>query len=172
MKPLTGIRVLAMEQAAALPFCTRHLADLGADVYRVQSHNRPVGALQDVGYLRNKKTIGLDLARPDGAEVFRDLAQGCDVVAHNFTPRVMRKFGIDFDALARVNPRIVYCSVTGFGATGPFGDKPLFGPGAEAMSGQNAMMGEPGARIPSRPGTPPSPSTASRPGRRSGICRC
>ncbi|MCZ6889264.1 MAG: CoA transferase [Gammaproteobacteria bacterium] len=153
MKPLSGIRVLALEQAAALPFATRHLADLGADVYRVQSHRRPVGVMQDVAYLRNKKMVGLDLAHPDGPAVFRDLARGCDVVAHNFTARVMRKYAIDFESIAKVNPRIVYCSVTGFGATGPFGDKPLFGPGAEAMSGQNSMMGEPGALTPGRPGT-------------------
>ena len=66
MKPLSGIRVLALEQAAALPFATRHLADLGADVYRVQSHRRPAGVMQDVAYLRNKKMVGLDLAHLDG----------------------------------------------------------------------------------------------------------
>ena len=153
MKPLSGIRVLSMEQAAALPFATRHLADLGAEVIRVQSHKRPVGVLQEVHYYRNKKIVGLDLAHPDGPETFRSIAANVDVVAHNFTPRVMRKYQIDFANLAKINPNIIYCSVTGFGTTGPWADRPLFGPGAEAMSGQNAMMGEPDALTPGRPGT-------------------
>ena len=153
MKPLEGIRILSMEQAAALPFATRHLADLGADVIRVQSHKRPVGVLQEIHYYRNKKMVGLDLSHPDGPEAFRQIADGVDIVAHNFTPRVMRKYGLDFDSLSGRNKNLIYCAVTGFGTTGPWADRPLFGPGAEAMSGQNSMIGEPGALTPGRPGT-------------------
>ena len=72
MKPLEGIRILSMEQAAALPFATRHLADLGADVIRVQSHKRPVGVLQEIHYYRNKKMVGLDLSHPDGPSISTD----------------------------------------------------------------------------------------------------
>ena len=142
-----------MEQAAALPFATRHLADLGAEVIRIQSHARSVGLLQDVHYFRNKKSVGLDLSKKEGRDVFRAIASNVDVVAHNFTPRVMRRFEIDYDQIKELNDNLIYCSVSGFGTTGPWKDRPLFGPGAEAMSGQNSMMGEPGSSTPGRPGT-------------------
>jgi crotonobetainyl-CoA:carnitine CoA-transferase CaiB-like acyl-CoA transferase len=150
---LKGIRVLSMEQAAALPFATRHLADLGAEVIRVQSHRRSGGVPLDGNYQRNKLMLGLDLARPEGPALFRRLAAECDVVAHNFTPRVMQKYAIDWQSIAASNPRVIYCSLTGFGATGPWSDRPLFGPGAEAVSGQNMMIGEGRGISPGRPGT-------------------
>jgi|TARA_Y100000310_G_scaffold338190_1_gene427158 formyl-CoA transferase len=151
--PLQGIRILSMEQAAALPFATRHLADLGAEVIRVQSHKRPAGAVLDGSLCRNKSMLGLDLATPQGATVFLKLAAACDVVAHNFTPRVMHKYGIDYEGVKAVNENVIYCSLTGFGSTGQWADRPLYGPGAEAMSGQNLMIGEPEALTPGRPGT-------------------
>ncbi|MEE8043254.1 MAG: CoA transferase [Pseudomonadales bacterium] len=152
-KPLAGLRVLSMEQAAALPFASRHLADLGAEVIRVQSHRRGAGVLLDPSLFRNKRMVGLDLGKPGGPEAFRKLARACDVVAHNYTPRVMRKYAIDFDAIAAIHPRVIYCSITGFGTTGPWCDRPLFGPGAEALSGQNFLIGDPDTSIPGRPGT-------------------
>jgi crotonobetainyl-CoA:carnitine CoA-transferase CaiB-like acyl-CoA transferase len=102
---------------------------------------------------RNKQLVGLDLSAPHGPELFLKLAANCDVVAHNFTPRVMRKFGIDYDGVKAVNKRVIYCSVTGYGTTGPWSDRPLFGPGAEALSGQNLMIGKADALTPGRPGT-------------------
>lgn len=150
-RPLEGIRILSMEQAAALPFATRHLADLGAEVIRVESHRRGRAA-GDADLFRNKRRLGLDLAMEGGPEVFRRVAAGCDVVAHNFTPRVMRKYEIDFDAIRRINPDVIYVSLTGFGTTGPWGERPLFGPGAEAVSGQNGLIGDPDG-WPGRPGT-------------------
>ncbi|MCK9486903.1 MAG: CoA transferase [Dehalococcoidia bacterium] len=152
-RPLAGIRVLSMEQAAALPFATRHLADLGAEVIRVESHGRArPSSLSESDLLRNKRRVGIDLGAPGGPEVFRRLAAEVDVVAHNFTPRVMRKYGIDFPSIRQVNPDVVYVSITGFGTTGPWGERPLFGPGAEAVSGHNLMIGEADA-WPGRPGT-------------------
>ncbi len=150
---LKGIRVLSMEQAAALPFATRHLVDLGAEVIRVQSHNRGAGAPPDRNYQRNKLMLGLDLSRDGGPELFRDLAASCDVVAHNFTPRVMEKYGIDWQSIKAIHPAVIYCSLTGFGATGPWSNRPLFGPGAEAVSGQNLMIGESDGVSTGRPGT-------------------
>jgi len=152
-QPLQGIRVLSMEQAAALPFATRHLADLGAEVIRVQSHKRPAGAMLVGSLHRDKLMLGLDLATPQGAEVFLKVAAACDVVAHNFTPRVMHKYGIDYASVKAVNETVIYCSLTGFGSTGQWADRPLYGPGAEAMSGHNLMIGEPQAMTPGRPGT-------------------
>lgn len=152
-RPLEGIRVLSMEQAVALPFATRHLADLGADVIRVESHARArPPTLTETDLVRNKYRWGLDLGVEGAAELFRRVAANVDVVAHNFTPRVMRKFGIDFPAIREINPDVIYLSLTGFGTTGPWGERPLFGPGAEAVSGHNVMIGEPDA-WPGRPGT-------------------
>jgi crotonobetainyl-CoA:carnitine CoA-transferase CaiB-like acyl-CoA transferase len=152
-QPLRNIRILSMEQVVALPFATRHLADLGAEVIRVQSHQRFTGTGASGSLFRNKQLVGLDLTALHGPELFLQLAANCDVVAHNFTPRVMRKFGIDYEGVKAVNKRVIYCSVSGYGTTGPWSDRPLFGPGAEALSGQNLMIGEPDALTPGRPGT-------------------
>ena len=150
-RPLEGIRVLSMEQAAALPFATRHLADLGAEVIRVESPNRaPVVPGTDL--FRNKQRIALDLSQEAAPEAFRRIAATCHIVAHNYTPRVMRKYGIDYPSIKNIKPDIIYLSLTGFGTTGPWGERPLFGPGAEAISGQNNLIGEPNA-WPGRPGT-------------------
>ncbi len=150
--PLKGIRVLSMEQAVALPFGTRHLADLGAEVIRVQSHKRRAPGLAEIDLTRNKRQLAIDLATPGGPEAFLRVAAKCDVVAHNYTPRVVRQFGIDYEAVRRVRPDIIYVSLTGFGTTGPWGERPLFGPGAEAVSGHNLLIGDPDG-WPGRPGT-------------------
>ncbi len=151
-RPLEGIRVLSMEQAAALPFATRHLADLGAEVIRVESHRRGSAAQPEPDLFRSKRRLGIDLGTPGGPELFRRVASGCDIVAHNFTPRVMRQFGIDYPSIRALKPDVIYLSLTGFGTTGPWGERPLFGPGAEAVSGHNEMIG-PADAWPGRPGT-------------------
>jgi crotonobetainyl-CoA:carnitine CoA-transferase CaiB-like acyl-CoA transferase len=150
---LRGIRVLALEQAVALPIATRHLADLGAEVIRVQSYERARPAdPSSIELTRSKQQVGLNLAAEGGPELFLRLAAACDVVAHNFTPRVVRKFGVDFEGVRAVNEDVIYVSLTGFGTTGPWGERPLFGPGAEAVSGHNLLIGDPEA-WPGRPGT-------------------
>lgn len=150
-RPLEGVRVLSMEQAAALPYATRHLYDLGAEVIRVESHARAVGAATMDGF-RGKRRLAIDLNAQGGPELFRRVAAECDVVAHNFTPRVMRKYSIDYEGIRGVREDVIYVSLTGFGTTGPWGERPLFGPGAEAVSGHNWLIGEPAA-WPGRPGT-------------------
>jgi len=140
-----------MEQAAALPFATRHLADLGAEIIRLESPNRaPVVPGTDL--FRNKQRIALDLSQEAAPEAFRRIAATCHIVAHNYTPRVMRKYGIDYPSIKNIKPDIIYLSLTGFGTTGPWGERPLFGPGAEAISGQNNLIGQPND-WPGRPGT-------------------
>lgn len=151
--PLAGVRALSMEQAAALPFATRHFADLGAEVIRMQSHRRGPGAVLDAIANRNKLQLALDLAVPGGPEAFLSVASACDIVAHNFTPRVVRKFGIDYEGVKALREDVIYVSLTGFGTSGPWGERPLFGPGAEAMSGHNLLIGSPGGFSPGRPGT-------------------
>lgn len=150
--PLAGIRVLAMEQAVALPVGTRHLADMGAEVIRVQSHARRAAGLAEIDLTRNKRQLALDLSKPGATEAFLRVAANCDVVAHNYTPRVVRQFGIDYGSVRRVQPGVIYVSLTGFGTTGPWGERPLFGPGAEAVSGHNVLIGERDG-WPGRPGT-------------------
>ena len=150
--PLSGVRILAMEQAVALPVATRHLADMGAEIIRVQSQARRAGGLVEIDLTRNKRQLALDLSLPGAPEAFLRVAANCDVVAHNYTPRVVRKFGIDYAAVRRVNPSVIYLSLTGFGTTGPWGERPLFGPGAEAVSGHNLLIGERDG-WPGRPGT-------------------
>jgi crotonobetainyl-CoA:carnitine CoA-transferase CaiB-like acyl-CoA transferase len=152
LAPLAGVRVLSMEQAAALPFATRHLADLGADVIRVQSHKRPAPDTYDIEFTRNKRQLAIDLAAPGGPDVFRRVAAACDVVCHNFTPQVVRKFGIDYESLRALRPDLIYLELTGFGTDGPWRARPLFGPGAEALAGHNLLIGDPG-RWPGRPPT-------------------
>jgi crotonobetainyl-CoA:carnitine CoA-transferase CaiB-like acyl-CoA transferase len=151
-RPLAGIRVLSMEQAAALPFATRHLADLGADVIRVQSHKRAAADTEDIEFTRNKRQLAIDLATPGGPEAFRRVAAASDIVCHNFTPQVVRKFGIDYDSLKALRPDIIYLELTGFGTDGPWRSRPLFGPGAEALAGHNLLIGDPGQW----PGRPPT----------------
>lgn len=150
--PLAGIRVLSMEQAVALPVATRHLADMGAEIIRVQSHTRGVPNLSEIDLTRNKRQLALDLNVEGAAEAFLRIAATCDVVAHNYTPRVVRKFGIDYESVRAIKPDIIYVSLTGFGTTGPWGERPLFGPGAEAVSGHNWLIGDPDG-WPGRPGT-------------------
>jgi len=150
--PLAGIRVLAMEQAVALPFATRHLADLGAEVIRVQSHKRGIQSLAEIDLTRNKRQLAIDLATEGGPEAFRRVAASCDIVAHNYTPRVVRQFGIDYASIRAVKPDVIYVSLTGFGTTGPWGERPLFGPGAEAVAGHNEVIGD-GSGWAGRPGT-------------------
>ncbi len=150
---LSGVRILALEQAVALPFATHHLAQLGAEVIRVQSYERARPAeLSAIDLTRGKSQVGLNLAAEGAPEVFLRLAANCDIVAHNFTPRVVRKFGIDYDTVRTVKPDIIYVSLTGFGTTGPWGERPLFGPGAEAVGGHNVLVGDP-EDWPGRPGT-------------------
>ena len=151
-QPLGGTRVLSLEQAVALPFATRHLADLGAEVIRVQSHRRRAPP-SEPDLTRNKLQLAIDLSASDGPETFLRVAAHCDIVAHNFTPRVVRRFGIDYAGVRAVNPKVIYVSLTGFGTTGPWSERPLFGPGAEAFSGHNSLIGPPEGDTPGRPGT-------------------
>ncbi len=133
-KPLAGIRVLDLTRLLPGPMATRHLADMGADVIKIEDREagdyaRRMGrmgeGMSDFFRLvnRNKRAVRLDLKRPQGREVFLRLAKGADVVVEGFRPGVMAKLGIDNDALAAVNPRLVYCSITGYGQYGPYADR-------------------------------------------------
>ena len=106
----------------------------------------------DIEFTRNKRQLAIDLATPGGPDVFRRVAAACDIVCHNFTPQVVRKFGIDYESLRALRPDIIYLELTGFGTDGPWRSRPLFGPGAEALAGHNLLIGDPDQW----PGRPPT----------------
>ncbi|MGA9493337.1 MAG: CaiB/BaiF CoA-transferase family protein [Mycobacterium sp.] len=168
--PLDGVRVLDLSRILAAPFATQLLGDLGADVIKVErpgtgddarqygppfldnpSGDEPGGA-ESGFYLsanRNKRSITIDHSSPDGAELIRELAALSDVLVENYRRGVLDKYGLGYQALSAVNPRLVYCSVTGFGQDGPYADRAGYDGVFQAMSGMMSVSGvpdgEPGA---------------------------
>jgi formyl-CoA transferase len=153
---LHGIRVLDLTQVMAGPFCTMLLADLGADVVKVeipgigdqtrQSWGRPEpGADSPAFYAlnRNKRSVELDLRSQDGREAFLALLDTADVMVENFRPGVTQRLGIDYDTLAARNPALVYASISGFGQTGPYAERPGYDLIAQGMAGAISITGEP-----------------------------
>ncbi|MBI3028813.1 MAG: CoA transferase [Candidatus Rokubacteria bacterium] len=142
--PLSRYRVLDLTTVRSGPTCTKILADLGADVLRVE---RPGDSGRervffDQGDLqRNKKSLVLNLQHPKGVEILRALALRADVVVENYRPDVKHRLGIDYDALARENPRLVYASISGFGQTGPYRDRPGYDQIVQGMSGLMSLTG-------------------------------
>jgi crotonobetainyl-CoA:carnitine CoA-transferase CaiB-like acyl-CoA transferase len=136
--PLTGIKILDLTKLAPGPHCTMILGDLGADIIRVEEPGEPTGRRADQAggqaraprpsyaptnaVARNKRSIGLNLKSEPGREIFFRLAQDADVVVEEFRPGVAKRLGIDYEVLARRNPRLIYCAVTGFGQNGPYRD--------------------------------------------------
>jgi len=131
--PLVGIKVVALEQAVAMPYCSFVLAEMGADVIKIERHGRgdvvrgwdsAVGGLS-TGYVwvnANKRDIAVDLSAPDGREIVRRLARDADVFLENFAPGVVERLGLADPDLRPENPRLVYCSLSGYGQTGPWRD--------------------------------------------------
>jgi alpha-methylacyl-CoA racemase len=124
--PLAGVRVLDLTRLVPGPVCTQHLADLGADVIKVEDTGAGDGAPARLRALvnRNKRGIRLDLKHADGAAALLRLAARADVLVEGFRPGVMERLGLGYGAVAAVNPRIVYCSITGYGQSGPDRDRP------------------------------------------------
>lgn len=152
--PLAGIRVLDVSILLAGPFGTMILGDLGAEVLKIErppkgdsSRHMPphfVGG-ESAYYLsmnRNKKSMTLDLKQPEGIQIFRDLVKEADVVWDNFRPGVMKRLGIDHESLSKINPRIISCSISGFGQEGPYRDRPAFDLVVQAMGGVMSYTGE------------------------------
>ncbi|OGL30280.1 MAG: hypothetical protein A3G97_02310 [Candidatus Rokubacteria bacterium RIFCSPLOWO2_12_FULL_69_21] len=142
--PLSRYRVIDLTTVRSGPTCTKILADLGADVLRVE---RPGDSSRervffDQGDLqRNKKSLVLNLQHPKGVEILRALALRADVVVENYRPDVKHRLGIDYDALARENPRLIYASISGFGQTGPYRDRPGYDQIVQGMSGLMWLTG-------------------------------
>jgi crotonobetainyl-CoA:carnitine CoA-transferase CaiB-like acyl-CoA transferase len=150
VRPLDGIRVVEAATLFAAPLASMFLGDYGADVVKIEHPRIPdparghgVDGLWFKTLARNKRLITLDLGKPEGAALFLRLAERSDVVVENFRPGTLERWGIGWDELSRVNPRLVLARVTGFGQAGPYAARPGFGTLAEAMSGFAALNGEP-----------------------------
>jgi crotonobetainyl-CoA:carnitine CoA-transferase CaiB-like acyl-CoA transferase len=170
-QPLSGVRVLDLSRVLAGPWCTQTLADLGADVIKVErppSRTGPGGDdtrgwgppfLQDrsgadtaeaayyLGTNRNKRSITVDIAQPEGQALVRRMALQSDVFVENYKVGDMARYGLDFASLSALNPRLVYCSITGFGQTGPYRDRAGYDYAIQGMGGLMSVTGPSRAEI-------------------------
>jgi crotonobetainyl-CoA:carnitine CoA-transferase CaiB-like acyl-CoA transferase len=154
--PLSGIRVLDLTRALAGPFCTMMLGDMGAEVIKVESSDGgddsrawapPYIGKESAYFLstnRNKKSITLNLRSDEAKKVLTELIRISDVVIENFRPGVMKKMGFPYERLKEINPKVIFCSITGFGNKGPDSQKPGFDLIAQGMSGFMSFTGEVG----------------------------
>ena len=159
--PLDGIKVLDLSRVLAGPWSTQILADLGADVIKVErpetgDDTRAWGPpfLKDAEgkdtteaayYLstnRNKRSIALDIASREGADIVRELAKSCDILVENFKVGGLEKYGLDYESIKAINPRLIYCSITGFGQTGPMAKDPGYDFIIQGMGGLMSITGE------------------------------
>ena len=172
MGPLSGLKVIDLTHVMAGPTCTLMLADMGAEVIKIEK----IPAGDDTRYMvppkigdvaasflmmnRNKKGIALNLKTPGGAKVLRRLIESADVLVENFGPGVMDRLGFGYADLSKDNPALIYCSLSGFGRTGPYKHRRGFDLVAQAMSGIMSFTGEGPGRAPVKCGAPLSDITA------------
>ena len=161
-RPLDGIRVLDLSRVLAGPWCTQNLADLGAEVFKIErpgtgDDTRTWGPpfLRDAdgnntsesAYFlcanRNKQSVAIDMSSPEGAALIREFAKSCDVVVENFKVGGLKKYGLDYETLFGLNPRLVYCSITGFGQSGPLSQRAGYDFLIQGMGGLMSITGEP-----------------------------
>ena len=161
MTALAGIRILDLSRVLAGPWCTQTLADLGADVIKIErpgtgddtrswgppflkdAAGRDTGeAAYYLGTNRNKRSVTCDIAQPAGQALIRELAPHCDVFIENFKVGDMARYGLDYAALSALNPRLVYCSITGFGQTGPYRERAGYDYAIQGIGGLMSVTGE------------------------------
>lgn len=153
MQALTGIRVLDMSRLLPGPYCTMLLADFGAEVIKIEEPGKGDYSrsfppfLKDFGYWhlqlnRNKQSVVLDLKSEEGKNIFLELIKTADVVVESYRPGVLKKLGVDYEAVAKVNPKIIYCSLSGYGSKGPLALKADHDLGYLSLAGVTAMSGE------------------------------
>jgi len=152
--PLSGTRILDLSRILAGPYCTMILGDLGAEVVKVErpgtgddtrTWGPPFAGGESAYYLccnRNKKSIAIDLQKPRGVELVKEFARVSDVLVENFTPGLMQRFGLDYETLRELNPRLVYCSITAYGQDGPYRDRPGYDMVLSAVGGLMWITGE------------------------------
>src|SRR5215208_5136681 len=161
MTSLDGIRVLDLSRVLAGPWCTQTLADLGADVIKIErpgsgddtrswgppflkdaAGHETAEAAYYLGTNRNKRSVTCDIAQSAGQELIRELVTRCDVFVENFKVGDMARYGLDHAALQSLNPRLVYCSITGFGQTGPYRERAGYDYAIQGMGGLMSVTGE------------------------------
>jgi formyl-CoA transferase len=154
MKALEGIRVVDLTQAMAAPFCSMNLADMGADVIKIEppgtgEQTRRLGPAQKNGHSatfmavnRNKRSLSVDLKHPEGVALVRRLTATADVFVQNYRPGVAERLGLGYGDLSAVNPRLIYCAVSGFGSTGPYAARGGYDLIAQGMSGIISVTGD------------------------------
>jgi len=177
---LLGLRVLDLSRVLAGPWCTQVLGDLGADVVKVErpaSGGHPGGddtrgwgppflknaqrqetaeAAYFLGANRNKRSITIDLAHPEGQALVRELARHADVLVENYKVGDMARYGLDFTSLHAINPQLVYCSITGYGQTGPYRERPGYDYAVQGLGGLMSVTGPSPAELPDgQPGSGP-----------------
>lgn len=159
--PLAGIKVLDLSRVLAGPWCTQTLADLGADVYKIErpgtgddtrgwgppflkdAQGNPTSeAAYYLSANRNKRSIALDIASPEGAAIVIEMAKKCDILVENFKVGGLKKYGLDYESIKAINPRLIYCSVTGFGQTGPMAPLPGYDFMIQGFGGLMSITGE------------------------------
>ena len=146
MLPLEGVRVIDLTIARAGPTCVRQLADLGADVIRISAPGRGDLSGSDAYNLhRNKRSLVLDLKSERGRSVLYRLVEGADVLVENFRAGVKARLAMDYPTLSKINPRLVYASLSGFGQDGPYAQRPALDQIVQGMSGLMSVTGQPGA---------------------------
>ena len=160
-KPLSHIRVLDLSRVLAGPWCSQNLADLGAEVIKIErpgigDETRAWGPpylkdadgndTSEAGYYlscnRGKKSLTLDISTPEGQDIIRKLAAKSDVVLENYKVGQLKKYGLSYDELSAINPKIVYCSITGFGQTGPWSHRPGYDFIIQGLGGLMSVTGE------------------------------
>lgn len=153
-QPLSGLRVIEMGQLVAGPFCGQMLADFGAEVIKVEPPEgdpmRRWGQVRHDGQTlwwpviaRNKKSVAIDVRTPAGQQLIRDLAAGADILIENFRPGTMERWGLGYETLAQINPRLIMVRISGYGQTGPYAPLPGYASIGEAVGGLRHVIGYP-----------------------------
>jgi crotonobetainyl-CoA:carnitine CoA-transferase CaiB-like acyl-CoA transferase len=162
--PLEPYTVIDLTRARSGPTCVRQLADMGARVIQISAREDTEGEFARRGFdslnlHRNKRSLTLDLKSPRGVDILKRLAAKADVVVENFRPDVKHRLGIDYETLSAINPRLIYGSISGFGQSGPYRDRPGYDQIAQGMGGLMSVTGLPG-QGPVRVGIPVADLTA------------
>jgi len=159
-RPLDGVKVVDLSRVLAGPWATQLLGDLGAEIIKIERPGKgddtrswgppflkdSAGNQTDAAYFlaanRNKRSVAIDISQPEGAEIIKSLIATADILVENFKVGGLAKYGLDYPSIAKVNSKLVYCSITGFGQTGEYADRPGYDFMIQAMGGLMSVTGQ------------------------------